>query len=203
MALTRKFLSALGIEADKVEEIIEAHTETVEGLKNQLNQYKEDAESLKAVQKELNDTKKELEKAKSGDDWKQKYEDEHKAYEDYKKSVADEKVMESKKNAYIEVLKDAGITADKSIAKILKYTNLTDLKLNEDGKFENAQELLKSVKEEWPEHIVKEGQKGASTATPPSNSGGSSFDSMNLADKMRYVNAHPDDQAVKAWLAKK
>ncbi len=36
MALTRKFLAALGIEDDKVDEIIQAHTETVNGLKDEI-----------------------------------------------------------------------------------------------------------------------------------------------------------------------
>jgi hypothetical protein len=36
MALTRKFLSALGIEAEKIDEIISSHTETVEGLKDEI-----------------------------------------------------------------------------------------------------------------------------------------------------------------------
>ena len=44
MALTRKFLSALGIEEDKVDEIIKAHTETVDALKEQRDELKADAE---------------------------------------------------------------------------------------------------------------------------------------------------------------
>ena len=36
MALTRKFLSALGIESDKVDEIISAHTETTMAKEGQL-----------------------------------------------------------------------------------------------------------------------------------------------------------------------
>ena len=36
MALTRKFLKALEIEGDKAEQIIEAHAETLEGLKTSL-----------------------------------------------------------------------------------------------------------------------------------------------------------------------
>lgn len=34
MALTRKFLAAMGIEADKIDSIIDAHTETVDALKH-------------------------------------------------------------------------------------------------------------------------------------------------------------------------
>ena len=58
MALTRKFLSALGIEADKVDEIINAHAETVNALKEERDNYKADAEKLPAVQKELDELKK-------------------------------------------------------------------------------------------------------------------------------------------------
>ena len=36
MALTRKMLKALDIEGDKADQIIEAHTDTVDGLKEQL-----------------------------------------------------------------------------------------------------------------------------------------------------------------------
>ena len=57
MALTRKFLSAMGIEDEKVDEIIGAHTETVNALKEQRDSYKADAEKLPAVQKELDDMK--------------------------------------------------------------------------------------------------------------------------------------------------
>ena len=34
MALTRKFLAALGIEADKIDEIINAHSETVDARRS-------------------------------------------------------------------------------------------------------------------------------------------------------------------------
>ena len=53
MALTRKFLAALGIDNDKVDEIIQAHTDTVNGLKDEIEKYKADAEKLPAVEKEL------------------------------------------------------------------------------------------------------------------------------------------------------
>ena len=53
MALTRRALKAMGIDEEKVEEIIAMHTETVEGLKADIAKYKEDAEKLPTVQKEL------------------------------------------------------------------------------------------------------------------------------------------------------
>ena len=45
MALTRKFLSAMGIEQDKVDEIINAHVEVTDALKEERDRYKADADS--------------------------------------------------------------------------------------------------------------------------------------------------------------
>ena len=55
MALTRKFLAALGIEDAKVDEIIQAHTDTVNGLKDEIEKYKADAEKLPAFDANLGD----------------------------------------------------------------------------------------------------------------------------------------------------
>ena len=41
MALTRSFLKALGIEEEKIGEIINAHSETVSGLKAEIEKYKD------------------------------------------------------------------------------------------------------------------------------------------------------------------
>ena len=40
MSLTRKMLKAMGIEDEKIDQIIEAHTETVDALKEQRDGYK-------------------------------------------------------------------------------------------------------------------------------------------------------------------
>ena len=57
MSLTRKFLTALGIEDNKIDEIIVAHRETVDALKEELDKYKPQAEKLDSVQKELDEYK--------------------------------------------------------------------------------------------------------------------------------------------------
>ena len=43
MSLTRKMLKAMGIEEEKIDQIIEAHSETVDSLKADRDTYKEDA----------------------------------------------------------------------------------------------------------------------------------------------------------------
>ena len=55
MALTRKYLRALGIEDDKIEEIISAHLETVNPLKDERDSYKDKAEKTDELQKQVDE----------------------------------------------------------------------------------------------------------------------------------------------------
>lgn len=161
MALTRKFLSALGIEAEKIDEIIGAHTDTIEGLKDELAKVKADAAKLPEVQKELDELK-----AKPDDGWKDKYDAARKELAEYKDSVAKEKALAAKKAAYQEICKDAGLS-ENGIAKAVKYADFDSVELDDAGKIKDGKSLIKSIREEWPEHIVKDSTSGAKTATPP------------------------------------
>ena len=86
MALTRKMLKAMGIEDEKIDQIIEEHAETVNALKQQRDQYKVDAEKLPGVQKELDELKDAAEK--DGENpYKAKYEELQQQFDDYKADV--------------------------------------------------------------------------------------------------------------------
>ena len=160
MALTRKLLTALGIEADKQDQIIEAHTETVDGLKQQIAQYKTDAEKLPEVQAALD-------KAKEAAKESGEYDKLKKEYDDYKAEVAKEKAHAAKQAALREIAKDAGLS-EAGIAKVLKYHDYDKMELDDKGAVKEKAALLKGLKEEWPEYIQTTETKGAETATPPS-----------------------------------
>ena len=51
MAMTRKALKAMGLSEEQIDSIIEMHTETVDGLRDQVRTYKADAEKLEGVQR--------------------------------------------------------------------------------------------------------------------------------------------------------
>ena len=173
MALTRKFLSALGIEAEKIDEIIGAHTDTIEGLKDELAKVKADAAKLPEVQKELDDLK-----AKPDDGWKDKYDAARKELAEYKDSVAKEKALAAKKAANQELCKDAGLS-ENGIAKAVMYADFDSVELDDAGKIKNGKSLIKSIREEWPEHIVKDSTSGARTPTPPAGTGGKTYQSKD------------------------
>ena len=100
MALTRKFLKAMGIDEEKVEQIVEAHSETVNGLKDQLAGLRADAEKLPDVQKELDALK-----AAGDGGFEEKYQAEHRAFEEYKSQVSAKERKTAQEAAAISSLK--------------------------------------------------------------------------------------------------
>ena len=166
MSLTRKMLKAMGIEEEKIEQIIEAHSETVDSLKADRDSYKEDAEKLKDVQKELDDLK-----AKGDDGWKEKHDRLKAEFDQYKNDVQAKEAKAAKEAAYRAVLKDANLS-EKGIEKAIKYAEWDKIELDEDGKLKGANDHIKAVRDEWAEYVTTTTTTGARTSTPPANNGG-------------------------------
>lgn len=173
MALTRKFLTALGIEPDKIDEIITAHSETVDALKKERDEFKADAgkvDSLQtektAVQKELDDLKAEIAKNSDKD-----YDALKKEYDDYKAEQEKKESRAAKEKAFRGLLKDANID-EKHFEKVIKYSDIDAIELTDKGEIQDAKDRVKSIKEEWPELIATKQTQGANTPNPPGNNGG-------------------------------
>lgn len=175
MSLTRKALEAMGIEENKIEQIIEMHRETVDALKadkdkanEEAKKYKADSEKLGDVEKELNDLKA---KANQPDAFKEKYDKLKKEYDTYKGEITAKETKEAKTKAYRDMLKDIGVS-EKRLDSVMKVADLNSFELDEDGSIKDVEELKASAKNEWSDFIVSEGKAGAKTPTPPANVGG-------------------------------
>ncbi len=163
MALTRKMLKAMGIDDEKIDQIIEAHTETVDALKDERDKYREDAEKLPDVQKKLDTAL----KASSGDEsFEAKYNALKKDFEEYKGEVTAKEIKGAKVTALKGLLKKVGIS-EKCIDIAVKATNLDDIKLDKDGKIAEPDTVEKSVREELGALIVTEGEMKPTPETPP------------------------------------
>ena len=146
MGLTRKMLEAMGIENDKIESIIEAHSETVTALKAEREHYKEVAESV--------DT---------SEDWKSKYEKEHSDFESFKDKQQKKDIRSAKESALADVYRAAGI-AEKYIPALLRIADYDTVELDKNGKAKDRDRLIDEAKQENADF------NGAKPATPP-NSG--------------------------------
>ena len=190
MAFTRKMLKAMGIEEEKIDQIIDAHSETVDALKADRDAYKEDAEKLAAVQKELNALK-----AKGDDGYKAKYEAEKAAHDALKADIAAKETKKAKTDAYRELLKGANID-EKRIATILRAEapTIDKIELDADGKIKNAEQYTESIKSDWADFIVTQSAKGANTATPPANGGAAT--TKTKEDIMKIKDAGERQKAI-------
>lgn len=159
MALTRKMLRQLGLTDEQIDTIIEAHTETLDGLKDEAGRAKE-------LEKQVNAMQSQIEAGKGGKDWKAEHDKVKAEFDAYKKDVADKAADEAKAKEIRRLAKEAGLS-EAGIEKAAKYTDRKGLELGEDGKAKDAAAIVKSLREEWPEHIVKATTKTPDVRTPP------------------------------------
>lgn len=187
MALTRKMLKAMGIEDEKIEQIIEEHTESTDALKQQRDEYKAKAEA-----KATTSTEPKPKDPEPGDEYKAKYDAEKKAFEDYKANIAAEKAEADKRAKYRELIVKAGVDS-KRVDSVLKVSDLSEIKVK-DGAIEGADDLVKSIKEDWADFIPTTQKVGANAPNPPKNDGG--------AKKLEDITKMQDPVARQEALAK-
>ena len=165
MALTRKFLEALGIEQAKIDEIISAHTEVTDSLKADRDSYKEKAEKYDQTKTELDKAKSELDKV-SKDEYKTKYESLEAEFNKYKTDIAEKEVKGRKEEAYKKMLKEIGVN-EKSIDAILRVKDLNTIKLDDKGNIVDVDTLKESEKKDWEGFIIKSEMERQDPSTPP------------------------------------
>lgn len=193
MALTRRLLKGMGLTDEQVDTIIEAHTDTVDGLKDQIATYKADAEKLPGVQKELDDLKKE-----GGDGgFKAKYEKEKKDFQDYKAGIEAKESAAAKEKAARAYFQGKGIPAE-SMALVIRGAKAEIDSLTLDGEnIKDTAALDGLLSGDYKGLIGKTTTKGTETQTPPSTTGGatSRAEIYKKDDKGRYMLSTAERQA--------
>ena len=183
MSLTRKMLKAMGIEDEKIDQIIEAHAETVDALKDKLSKAEADAAKLTEVEKELKD-------AKATDNYKEKYEAEHKAFEAYKTEQTAKEQRSAKEAAARTFFESKGITGNNlEIAMKGAKDEIASLELDGENIKDNKA-LADLVSGTYSGLVVTAQKKGVDVAKPPANNGGAvkSRDEIYARDdKGRFV----------------
>ena len=160
-------MKGMGLTDEQVDTIIEAHTDTVDGLKADVSRYKTDAEKLPGVQKELDDLK-----AAGDDGYQEKYEKEHKDFEDFKADVTAKEskaVKEKAVRAYFESKNITGANLDLAMRGCGEEMAALEM----DGEEIKDTKSLDALVDGTYKGLVSTTQtKGANPATPPANTGG-------------------------------
>lgn len=184
MALTRKLLKGMGLTDEQVDTIIEAHGDTVDGLKEDIQRYKTDAEKLPGVQKELDDLKKD-----NGNDFKARYEKERQDFQAYKDGIAKKEAAAAKEKAARAYFESKGIPA-KSMGLVIRGAKGEIESLELDGeKIKDASALDSLLDGDYKGLIGRAKKTGTETETPPDASGGakSRAEIYKKDDKGRYI----------------
>jgi len=181
MAFTRRYLTALGIEAEKIEEIMAAHVEVTEALKAQIADSKEEADELAKAKDEiakLKSSQKEMaEKLKAAeterDDFKGKYDT---AAADIEKMKSDNEARETtaKREDAIRSAAKAKKLSDEAISIILdsKKDYASRIEFGDDGKAKNVDDVFKEIFADRPSLSESNRKVNHTPDNPPANSGG-------------------------------
>lgn len=192
----------MGIDDEKIDQIIEAHSSTVDGLKDQIDTLKADAGNAEETKTKLADLQKQLDKANAGLEAAKnnglhgKYDALKKEYEDYKAGVAARETKSAKEAAARAYYESKGITGKAlGIAMRGSGAEIEALEL-EDGKVKDVSALEALVKGEFSGLVRTTTTTGANPATPPTNNGGSMSraDIYKKDDKGRYVMSTAERQ---------
>lgn len=167
MALTRSMLKGMGLTEEQVGAIIDAHTETVDGLKGERDKYKKEIEKIPELEKKID----ELENSKDDEDWQGKYEEEHKKFEEYKNEVSGKETAAQVEKAYRKLLVEKCGVGDKYVDTICNVTKFSDMKLDKDGNLVDADKLEENVKAKYSGFISSKETRGKEVETPPSGGG--------------------------------
>ena len=187
----------MGLTDEQVDTIIEAHTDTVDGLKADVSKYKSDAEKLAGVEKELNDLK-----AMGDGGYKEKYEKEHKAFEDYKADVTAKESKAAKEKAVRAYFESKNITGA-NLDLAMRGCGEEMAALEMDGEKIKDTQILDALVDGTYKGLVSTTQtKGANPANPPENPPKKNYTTADIKNmSAAEINANWD--SIKASLNQK
>lgn len=172
MSLTRKFLKAMGVEDEKIDQIIEAHSSTVEGLKEQIDALKAEAGNAEETKAKLAELQKKLEAADQ-DGWKDKHDALQQQFDQYKAEIAAKESQAAKEKAARDWYQGQGVTGKAlEIAMRGSGGEVAALELDEAGKIKDSSALEALVQGDFAGLVSREETKGADTARPPAGQSG-------------------------------
>lgn len=159
MALTRKFLKALGVSEEAIEEIITAHTDVTDDLKTQLKTAQDAQKQLGTITAERDDLKKKLNDPEQAN-----------RVAELEKQIAEYQKRETtaqKRTALTALLEKIGIDK-RGFARVLAATDLDGVEMDGEN-IKDADKLAESLKTEWSDLLIEPGATGKPPQTPPQN----------------------------------
>lgn len=201
MAFTRKFLTAMGVEADKIDEIMTAHVEVVDHFKSQIDDTKKLEDEIEKLKTANTDLTSKLEEANGKitayekDNYKGKYESEKAEHDKLKADVAGKETLAKKESALRNELKNKKYSDD-AVKLIISKGGYTDkIELDKDGKPKNLDTIFQNIQTDFSMFVPKEEVKSSAPDNPPANIGGKTV--KTKAEIMAIKDSTERQQAIR------
>lgn len=165
--LTRKFLRALGVEDDKIDEIVNTHQDTLEEIRAERDGLKESASKLAQAQAEVIRLTEALEKAEKngGDAAKVQAE-----FDAYRQQVETEKANAAKSEAVRKALKASGVQREEFLDLLMGKVELDKVEMDGDAVKDEAS-FVAPFKASYAGCFASESEQGTKLQNPPSGGG--------------------------------
>ena len=184
----------MGLTDEQVDTIIEAHTDTVDGLKEQVKTYKEAAEKLPNGQKELDELK-----AAGDGGFKEKFEKEHSDFENFKKTIQEKETKAAKESAAKAFFESKGITGN-SLEIAMRGSSAEIAALDLDGeKIKDSSALDALVNGTFKALVSTTTTKGANIPNPPVTTPNKAYSADDIR-KMSPAEINKNWDSIKASL---
>ena len=179
MSFKRSDLVALGIEPEKIQTLIEWHSDTVKALQAKIAENEDNSDKLAKVQAELDEAKKSLDTANKTiaanekDNYKGKYESLQAELEKVKSDYASKEIA-AKRDSIIKKAAKERKYSDEAISILLdsKADYSSRIELDNDGNATNLDDVFKAIATDKPMLTPKEDVSAPVIANPPANTGG-------------------------------
>lgn len=193
-ALRKIFEDAeIEVPKDVLGQICNLHTTSNEDLTESVKTLKAD---LEKAERERDTYKAKAPKEGVETVLKEDFDKLQKEYDDYKADITAKETKRTKEHAVREFYKGVGVSENR-LELVMRVTNLDDFELDKDGKIKDAEKHTEKAKTEWADFISITTERGANTATPPTNNGGSKMTKADIYkkdDKGRYVLSFEERQ---------
>lgn len=166
MALSRNFLKSMNLTEEQVAAIIDAHTETTDGLKAQRDEAKKNLSEVTQALEAAKAAKAEPTPAASNgeEDYEAKYKAEAEAFAKYKADIEHKEAVRAKEAALKAYLTEHGIT-EKGIGLALRYFDVDGLEVA-DGKLTDTAKVDEAIAGDLSPLVTTTTTEGAKTPTP-------------------------------------
>ena len=194
MPFTRKFLKEVLADredaAELIDQIIEAHLETVTPIKAELNRFQEEhgGKTADEIRAELEGLEAQLERLKAeevdenGKPWKTRYEEEKARYDAFKAKAEAQAVYEEKAKAFRSMLIQEGVTSHIDLLVRANSDIINSMEM-QDGRVRNHESVSAAIRSECRDFIGRVNPVHTHSAVPTRG------DIMNITDRSERLAA--------------